>query len=258
MEQNVTIDLDRAKEEILSAGNLPHHIAIIMDGNGRWAKLRGLPRIEGHRSGIQSVTDIVRASGELGIGVLTLYAFSTENWKRPHLEVSVLMKLLLQTINSEIQELDENNVQIVSIGRLADLPRDTRQALEKAMEKTADNTGLILNLALSYSGRAEIIDAIQKLAQASAEGSLDLRDIDEHRFQQFLYTADLPDPDLLIRTSGEMRVSNFLLWQMAYTEIWVTDVLWPDFRREHLYEGIREYQKRERRFGLVRSDVQAD
>jgi undecaprenyl diphosphate synthase len=217
-----------------------------------------LPRIEGHRSGIQSVTDIVRACGELRIGVLTLYAFSTENWNRPHLEVSVLMKLLLQTINSEIQELDQNNVRIVSIGRLADLPRDTRQALEKAMEKTADNTGLILNLALSYSGRAEIIDAIQKLGQAAADGSCDLRQIDEQRFQQYLYTAHLPDPDLLVRTSGEMRISNFMLWQMAYTEIWVTDVLWPDFRREHLYEGIREYQKRERRFGLVRSDGEAN
>ena len=248
---NVTPDMERRKEESIDARNLPRHIAVIMDGNGRWAKKRGLPRIEGHRAGIASVKDVVKVCGELGIDVLTLYAFSTENWKRPHLEVSVLMKLLLQTINNEIDELDENNVKVISIGRLGDLPRDTRRALEKAMEITATNSGLILNLALSYSGRTEIIEAIKKLGKELKSGACTINDISEEHFQNFLYTANLPDPDLLIRTSGELRISNFLLWQMAYTEIWVTDVLWPDFRREHLYEAIRDYQKRERRFGLV-------
>lgn len=247
----VTPDLEKLKQEIMKAGNLPRHIAVIMDGNGRWAKKRGFPRIEGHRAGIASVKDVVQASGELGVDVLTLYAFSTENWKRPHLEVSVLMKLLLKTINDEIDELDENNVKVISIGRLSDLPRDTRRALEKAMERTVTNSGLILNLALSYSGRSEIIEAIKKLGKKLREGTYDINEIKEEQFQNFLYTADLPDPDLLIRTSGELRISNFLLWQMAYTEIWVTDVLWPDFRRQHLYEALQDYQKRERRFGLV-------
>jgi undecaprenyl diphosphate synthase len=244
-------ETDRLKAEIIATGNLPRHVAIIMDGNGRWAKKRGLPRIEGHRAGIASVREVVRTCGELGIDVLTLYAFSTENWKRPHREVSVLMKLLLRTIHSEIKDLDKNNVKVISIGRLSDLPRETRQALEKAMEKTADNSGLTLNLALSYSGRSEIIDAVRKMADALKNGSLDASQIDEDQFHRFLYTGNLPDPDLLIRTSGEMRISNFLLWQMAYTEIWVTEVLWPDFRNEHLYLALKDYQKRERRFGLV-------
>ncbi|MFQ6092048.1 MAG: isoprenyl transferase [bacterium] len=251
-------DLERLKEEIVAAGNLPRHIAIIMDGNGRWAKRRGYPRIEGHRAGIASVRDVVQACGELGIEVLTLYAFSTENWQRPRFEVSVLMKLLLKTINAEIAELDEKNVKVMAIGRLGDLPRETRRALEKAMDRTAKNSGLILNLALSYSGRSEIIDAIKKLGEEVKKNTCDISQIDEEQFRNFLYTAGLPDPDLLIRTSGELRVSNFLLWQMAYTEIWVTDVLWPDFRREHLYQALRDYQKRERRFGLVSSNGDAD
>lgn len=247
-------DNDALKNEIMTAGNVPRHIAIIMDGNGRWAKRRGLPRIEGHRAGTASVKEVVRACGELDIDVLTLYAFSTENWKRPHWEVSVLMKLLLQTINNEIAELDENNVRVISIGRITDLPRETRRALEKAMERTANNSGLTLNLALSYSGRSEIIEAIRRIARELHEGAVQIDDIDESRFRDFLYTAELPDPDLLIRTSGELRISNFLLWQMAYTEIWVTDVLWPDFRRQHLYEALQDYQRRERRFGLVLSE----
>ena len=247
----MTVDTDAIKDEIRTTGNLPRHIAVIMDGNGRWAKRRGLPRIEGHRAGTVSVKEAVRTCGELGIDVLTLYAFSTENWKRPRWEVSVLMKLLLQTINTEITELDEKNVRVISIGRISDLPKETRQALEKAMERTAKNSGLTLNLALSYSGRSEIIEAIRRIAVKLQEGTIDIDDIDEARFQDFLYTARLPDPDLLIRTSGELRISNFLLWQMAYTEIWVTDVLWPDFRQQHLFQAVRDYQQRERRFGLV-------
>lgn len=214
--------------------------------------------MEGHRAGITSVRDVVKACGELGIEVLTLYAFSTENWKRPHAEVSVLMKLLLQTINAEIAELDESNVKVMAIGRLHDLPRATRRGLEKAMERTTENTGLILNLALSYSGRSEIIDAIRMLGRQLKDETVDIEEINEDRFRSFLYTAQLPDPDLLIRTSGELRVSNFLLWQMAYTEIWVTDVLWPDFRRHHLYEALRDYQRRERRFGLVFANGDGD
>ena len=249
----MTTDLERVKDEIVAAGNLPRHVAVIMDGNGRWAQKRGLPRIEGHRAGITSVRNIVEATGELGVEVLTLYAFSTENWNRPRFEVSVLMKLLLQTIHSEINELHEKNVKVTAIGRLHDLPDETRKALEKAMDRTAENSGLILNLALSYSGRSEIIDAIKKLGEELKRGSYDISEIDEGRFQNFLYTAQFPDPDLLIRTSGELRVSNFMLWQMAYTEIWVTDILWPDFRREHLYQALRDYQARERRFGLLSS-----
>jgi undecaprenyl diphosphate synthase len=250
----MTDSKDIMKEKIVAAGNLPRHVAIIMDGNGRWARKRGLPRIEGHRAGIASVNESVRTCGELGIEVLSLYAFSTENWKRPHLEVSVLMKLLLQTINNEIDDLDKNNVKVISIGRLSDLPKETRRALELAMEKTAGNTGLTLNLALSYSGRSEIIDAIRRMTKALKEGTIRPADITEDRFQDFLDTAGLPDPDLLIRTSGEMRISNFLLWQMAYSEIYVTDVLWPDFRRQHLLQALQDYQQRERRFGLVVSD----
>lgn len=242
-------DKEAVKEELLKIGNLPRHIAIIMDGNGRWAKMRGLPRIVGHRAGIESIRDVVRACGELQIDVLTLYAFSVENWRRPQIEVSILMELLLQTIEEEIDELNENDVRVITIGRLHDLPTETRQALEEAVELTSNNKGLTLNLALSYGGRAEIVDAVKRLAEDVEQGKLYSNEIDETHFEQYLYTADLPDPDLLIRTSGELRVSNFLLWQLAYTEIWVTEVLWPDFRRKHLYQAIRDYQKRERRFG---------
>lgn len=239
------------KEEILQKGNLPRHIAIIMDGNGRWAKMQGLPRIAGHRAGVESVREVVRACGELQIEVLTLYAFSVENWRRPKTEVSILMELLLQTVEEELEELQENDVKLMTMGRLHDLPVETRQALEEAVKATSDNKGLILNLALSYGGRAEIVDAVRRLAQDVESGRLLPQKINEDVFRRYLYTTDLPDPDLLIRTSGELRVSNFLLWQLAYTEIWVTNVLWPDFRRKHLYQAIRDYQGRQRRFGLV-------
>ena len=220
-----------------------------MDGNGRWARKKGLPRLAGHHEGINSVRDIVRACGELGIEVLTLYTFSLENWNRPRKEVFGLMRLLLKTIRREVDELDSNNVKVITIGNLADLPEYARRGMENAIERTKDNTGLILNLALSYSSRKEILDAVRRIVE---EGK---REVDEQTFSGHLYTAGLPDPDLLIRTSGELRISNFLLWQLAYTEIYVTDVLWPDFRREELYKAVEDYQQRERRFGKVSEQI---
>lgn len=243
------------QERLRQAGNLPRHIAIIMDGNGRWARRRNLPRIAGHREGVRSVRDVVEACGQLGIEVLTLYTFSIENWQRPKEEVTALMKLMVRTVRRELNDLLKNNVKLMTIGRLEDLPKPTRDSMKDAIEKTKHCTGLILNLALSYSGRREILDAVKKVAQKVRTGELNTNQINEEVFSQYLYTANLPDPDLLIRTSGELRVSNFLLWQMAYTEIYVTDVLWPDFRRGDLYKAIEAYQKRERRFGLLSEQV---
>jgi undecaprenyl diphosphate synthase len=235
------------QRELRERGEIPKHIAIIMDGNGRWAKRRGLPRVAGHREGIRSVRDIVAACGELKkVEVLTLYTFSRENWRRPHREVAALMSLLLRTIEREVEDLFAKNVQLRTIGRMEDLPEGTRQALQRAKDRTSQNTGLILNLALSYSGRQEILDAVATYLKESREP------LTEEGFSRFLYTGGLPDPDLLIRTSGEMRISNFLLWQMAYTELYITDVLWPNFRRRELYRAIEAYQKRERRYGLLR------
>lgn len=236
---------------------LPRHIAVVMDGNGRWAKQRYLPRSVGHRAGVNVVRDIVRASGELGIEVLTLFTFSTENWNRPKSEVSRIMRLLIQTARGEIAEINRSNVRITVSGRWAELPEATRQAVADAIAQTANNTGLNLNLALNYGGRREIVDATKRLAQDIMDGKIDLDDVDETRFESYLYTAGLPDPDLLIRTSGEMRISNFLLYQLAYTEIYVTPVYWPAFRRTHLYEAILDYQKRERRFGLTSTQIEA-
>lgn len=230
---------------------LPQHIAIIMDGNGRWAKSKGLPRIMGHRAGAKVVRDVVQACGELGIEVLTLYAFSTENWSRPKTEIKALMKLLKDYLRKETDELNKNNVKLQAIGRIHELPGFAIEELEKAMEKTSSNTGLILNLALNYSGRAEIIDAVKSIVMDNKKFS-SLNEINEETFNSHLYTDKLPYPDLLIRTSGEMRVSNFLLWQIAYAEIWVTDVLWPSFTRQHLFDAIIDFQKRERRFGGIK------
>ncbi len=245
------VDDARIQEELKQTGKLPRHVAIIMDGNGRWARQRGLPRVAGHKQAIKSVRDIVESCGQLGIEVLTLYTFSLENWQRPRAEVNALMGLLVNTIKEELDELTKNNVRLITIGHLEDLPQQTRESMKYGIEKTKDCTGLTLNLALSYSGRREIIDAVQVLAQKVKSGEVAISEINEDNFAHFLYTASLPDPDLLIRTSGELRISNFLLWQLAYTEIYITEVLWPDFRREHLYEAIRSYQKRERRFGKV-------
>ena len=232
-------------------GPLPRHIAMIMDGNGRWAKQRGLPRIAGHREGVRSVRDIVEACGQLEIEVLTLYTFSTENWRRPQKEVSALMRLLLRTLRKEIEDLVKNNVRLLTIGNLEKLPRIAHQGMLEGMAATKGNTGLKLNLALNYGGREEIVSAVQKIALEIQQGKIRLQDIDRKIMAQYLYTKGLPDPDLLVRTSGEYRISNFLLWQLAYTEIYITDVLWPDFRRQNLYEAIRDYQGRERRFGKV-------
>jgi undecaprenyl diphosphate synthase len=230
---------------------VPRHVAVIMDGNGRWAKTRSLLRINGHRAGIESVRAIVRAAGEWGIKYLTLYAFSVENWSRPESEVKMLMKLLEQFLREEIAELNRNNVRLQAIGRLSDLPLGCQKALHKAINATKKNTGLELILALSYSGRVEIIEAVQSIIREIKLGHLDPAQVDEKVFSHHLYTRYYPDPDLLIRTSGEMRLSNFLLWQCSYTEIYVTPVLWPDFRKEEFAKAITEYSNRQRRFGRV-------
>ena len=226
---------------------LPRHVAIIMDGNGRWAASRHLPRVEGHRAGIEAVRSAVESSARLGIPVLTLYAFSVENWKRPDTEVSALMGLLKHYLRLELKSLLRNNIRFKAIGRLERLSEDIRTELREAEARTAANTGMLFNIALSYGGRAEIVDAARQLIR---EG-IAAEDVDESAFAARLYTADQPDPDLLIRTSGELRVSNFLLWQIAYAEIWVTDALWPDFRTRHLLEAIVDYQRRERRYGAI-------
>ena len=232
---------------------LPRHVAIIMDGNGRWAGQRHLPRVEGHRAGIDSVRDVVETSARLGLDVLTLYAFSVENWKRPVTEVSTLMMLLKRYLRLELSTLLRNNIRFKVIGRTDALAPDVLEELHAAERKTSTNTGMLFNIALNYGGRSEIIDAARR---AMASG-LAPQELDEDRFASFLYTAGQPDPDLLIRTSGEMRVSNFLLWQIAYAEIWVTDTLWPDFRCRHLLEGVLAYQKRDRRFGGITPPVAA-
>jgi undecaprenyl diphosphate synthase len=226
---------------------LPRHVAVIMDGNGRWAAQRHLPRVEGHRAGIDAVRDTVEGSARLGIKVLTLYAFSVENWKRPAAEVSTLMLLLKRYLRSELNTLLGNNIRFKVIGRMEDLARDVQRELRDAEEKTATNGGMQFNIALNYGGRAEIVEAARRMVLDGVPAD----QIDEQRVSSYLYTAGQPDPDLLIRTSGEMRVSNFLLWQIAYAEIWVTDTLWPDCRMKHLLEAILAYQKRDRRFGGV-------
>jgi undecaprenyl diphosphate synthase len=226
---------------------LPEHIAVIMDGNGRWAAQRHLPRVEGHRAGIESVRDVVEGSARIGIKVLTLYAFSVENWKRPVTEVSMLMTLLKRYLRLELNTLLRNDIRFRVIGRDEQLAPDVRRELKMAEEKTAQSQGMLFNIALNYGGRAEIVEAARR---AIASG-ISAETLDEQRFGDFLYTAGQPDPDLLIRTSGEMRVSNFLLWQIAYAEIWVTDTLWPDFRKRDLLEAILAYQKRDRRYGGI-------
>ncbi|HXG54916.1 MAG TPA: isoprenyl transferase [Vicinamibacterales bacterium] len=226
---------------------LPRHIAVIMDGNGRWAAQRHLPRVEGHRAGIESVREVVEGSARLGIQVLTLYAFSVENWKRPPTEVSTLMMLLKRYLRLELNTLLRNNIRFKVIGRADELSGEIQQELRAAEDKTAANAGMQFNIALNYGGRAEIIEATRRMIASG----IDPEDVDEARFSGFLYTAGQPDPDLLIRTSGEMRVSNFLLWQIAYAEIWVTDTLWPDFRKRDLLEAVLAYQKRDRRYGGI-------
>jgi undecaprenyl diphosphate synthase len=228
---------------------LPLHVAIIMDGNGRWAKKKGNKRIFGHRNGVEAVRDTVEGAAELGIKFLTLYAFSTENWKRPKDEVNALMSLLVSTINSETKTLIENNVRLLSIGDSESLPVSVKKQLNETIEITSGNTGLTLVLALSYSARWEIVNAVKNISHDIKNNKLNESELDENMFSKYLTTASIPDPELLVRTSGEFRISNFLLWQIAYSELFFTETLWPDFRRENLYEAILDFQKRERRFG---------
>lgn len=239
------------QQNLMKSGNIPQHVAIIMDGNGRWAKERGMSRISGHKKGVESVRDIVEACGQLNIKYLTIYAFSTENWKRPQDEVSMLMRLLVKALKDETDALHENNVRLITIGDIASLPKEVQRELADAIEKTKNNTGLTLNLALSYSGRWDILRAVKKVSLDVRSGKISPEDIDESYFSSQMSTCGIPDPDLLIRTSGELRISNFLLWQLAYTEMFISPCYWPAFRRNNLYEAIHAYQKRERRFGLV-------
>jgi undecaprenyl diphosphate synthase len=242
-------DADRELVEQISFERLPAHVAVIMDGNGRWAAQRHLPRVEGHRAGIDAVRDTVETGARLGIDVLTLYAFSVENWKRPASEVGTLMGLLKRYLRSELRTLLDHNIRFQVVGRMEELSADIQEELHAAMQRTSTNSGMRFNIALNYGGRTEILDAVKR---AIDEG-LRPQDVTEESFAGLLYTAGQPDPDLLIRTSGEMRVSNFLLWQIAYAEIYVTDTLWPDFRRRHLLEAVLAYQKRERRYGGINS-----
>jgi len=237
--------------EEIDKDNLPHHIAIIMDGNGRWAKKKSLSRISGHMKGVDAVREVVTACRELGIKVLTLYAFSIENWRRPKDEVAALMGLLKEYLLKERKEMLQNNIRLCVIGRLEDLPPDVRDTLKETIQVTEHCNGMILNLALSYGGRAEILHAAKGIVSDLQKGKIKLEEITEQRFSQYLWTWGIPDPDLLIRTSGELRISNFLLWQIAYTELYVTETLWPDFDRKELVKAIADYQARERRFGLT-------
>ncbi len=239
----------------IDKAKLPKHVAIIMDGNGRWAKGKGKLRVFGHHNGVLAVRDVVEGAGELGIGYLTLYTFSSENWNRPKYEVSAIMELLISTINKEIKKLMENNVRLNAIGDLDMLPGKCYQELQAAISKTSSNTGLVLTLALSYSSRREIVSAARKLAEMVEKGELKAADINEDLFVQQLHTSEMPDPELLIRTSGEYRISNYLLWQIAYSELYFTSKLWPDYRKEDLFEAIFDYQQRERRFGMTSEQV---
>jgi undecaprenyl diphosphate synthase len=241
----------------IDVNNLPRHIAVIMDGNGRWAKNQGAARVFGHKNAVKAVRDTVESCAELGIGYLTLYAFSTENWSRPKDEINALMQLLVSTIRGETQTLIKNNIRLKAIGNIKNLPKVCQRELQEAIEITGHNTGLTVILALSYSGRWEILEATRAIAADVEKGSLQVSDITDEVFSRYLNTKDIPDPELLIRTSGEMRISNFLLWQIAYSELYMPDVLWPDFRREHLYEAILAYQKRERRFGRISEQVKS-
>ncbi len=248
-------DIDKKRNAIISHGAVPEHIAIIMDGNGRWAKKRGKNRLFGHKEGINSVREITRECGALGVKALTLYTFSVENWSRPIQEVSALMTLLLSTIRKEINELHKNNVKLTIMGHLGDLPEKSLKGLQNGVEVTKNNTGLNLNLALSYGSRQEILNATKVIARDVKRGSLKEEDITAEVFSNYLYTKNMPDPDLLIRTSGELRLSNFLLWQIAYAELYVTSVFWPDFRALELFKAISDYQRRERRFGLTSEQI---
>lgn len=252
LSSGMTPKAEKLAVEIMSQPErVPTHVAIIMDGNGRWAARQNKPRTFGHEAGVKAVREVVKAAGEIGIKYLTLYTFSSENWKRPKSEVAALMSLLSRTTRKELNELIKNNVKLITVGRISALSSSRQKVLNDAVQKTRNNKGLVLILALNYGGRTEIIDAVKSIANSARSGILDISDINEELFSNFLYTANIPDPDLLIRTSGEMRISNFLLWQTSYTELLVVDTLWPDFGREDLFEGVLNYQKRDRRFGKI-------
>jgi undecaprenyl diphosphate synthase len=253
-----TMDYRDKIEEIKLNLDLPRHIGVIMDGNGRWAKKRGLSRLAGHSEGVNSTYEIVEICGELGIEVLTIYTFSEENWKRPAWEVSALMKLLVATINKYVEQLDKKNVRIRVIGQLNKLPEAAQQTMLSAIERTKHNIGLILNVALSYGGRQEIISAVKSLITKVQSGDLSFEDINEWTLSNELYTAEQPDPDLIIRTGGEYRISNFLLWQIAYAELYITNVCWPEFRKSHFIDALWEYGNRERRFGKVSEQIKPE
>ncbi|NFV11392.1 isoprenyl transferase [Clostridium sporogenes] len=242
--KKVNVDIDK--------NNIPKHIAIIMDGNGRWAKERNLPRTMGHKAGVETIREIVKECNNLGVKYLTLYAFSTENWKRPKDEVSALMSLLVQYLRKEVKELNENNVVVNAIGDIEKLPEVCVNELKKAYEETKNNTGLILNLALNYGGRDEIIRAVKNMYEDIKLGKVREAEVNEDIISNYLYTKGMADPDLIIRPSGEKRISNFLLWQCAYSEFWYSDIKWPDFKKEHLHKAIYDYQNRDRRFGSVK------
>jgi undecaprenyl diphosphate synthase len=246
---------NKKDDDLLSKINMkkiPKHIAIIMDGNGRWAKKRNLPRTLGHAAGVEALRDIVKASSQIGVKVLTLYAFSTENWKRPKNEVNALMNLLVEYLKKEVDELHQENVKIITIGDITKLQLKCQNELNKACEKTKNNSGLILNLALNYGGRSEIVEMVKTISEGVKIGKIELDEIDENMVSNNLYTKGLPDPDLIIRPSGELRISNFLLWQCAYSEFWFSDIYWPDFKKNNLYKAIIDYQGRDRRFGGIR------
>lgn len=251
MSKSESIPDEKLQNELKKSGQIPVHIAIIMDGNGRWARKRGLPRVAGHKKGVETVKDIVKACVQLGVKYLTLYTFSTENWKRPKDEVSTLMRLLVRTLRKEVAELNENNVKLMTIGDVQALPTEVQKELHDSIEKTKKNDKMTLNLALSYSGRWELLHAIKKIAELTKKNELGIGEISEECVSNFLNTKNIPDPDLLIRTSGEFRVSNFLLWQIAYTEFFISDIYWPEFKRKNLYDAVKDFQKRERRFGKV-------
>lgn len=246
--------MENLKSQI-DRNTVPKHIAVIMDGNGRWAKKHGKPRIFGHKNGVKAVRETTEAAAEIGVEYLTLYAFSTENWKRPKLEVDALMSLLVETIGKEVKTLNKNNIRLQAIGDIDKLPSRSRKALEKGIAQTADNTQMTLILALNYSAKWEIIEAARSLAQEVKAGKLEPEDIDERVFSAALSTRGLPDPELLIRTSGESRISNFLLWQIAYAELYFTPLYWPEFRKEHFFTAVLDYQSRERRFGMISEQI---
>jgi undecaprenyl diphosphate synthase len=247
----------RVQDALKLSGQIPHHVAIIMDGNGRWAEERHRPRTFGHREGVHSVRDIVEVSGQLGIKYLTLYTFSTENWRRPKTEVAVLMKLLIKSLRDETDKLHENNVRLEAVGNMEILPPVVLRELQDAIRKTRNNKLMTLVLALSYSGRWDILNSVKNIASDFKHGKINIGDINEKLFSDYLVTKDIPDPDLLIRTGGDYRISNFLLWESAYTEFYFSKVYWPEFRRKDLYDAIREFQSRERRYGMTTKQIKS-